>query len=296
MSGDEFQQSDFPVPGKSNRELREIASRLRQLNGLAGRVVDIVKCLTAGWLMTIDGRQPKKRLFVEVLPDAEMGKNDGLTVCEKDRIVMQFKESVWLLAQRGDGRARFTLCHEYAHAILNHRKGALARASGVNKAYTRPKFIATYESAEHQADYVAARTLIDIELIAEGETAEGIACSFQVSLSCAQNVLREKNSSAKSPVVSEGWRKLADSLSGKVRFLPTDTPLPSSSPVPRAEAANHNRAVSGPSTEICPDCGQVHVPDPIGGSKSACVNSGRAGNFHPEGDDPWDEDPWTMEF
>ena len=133
MSDDEFQQSDFPVPGKSNRMLREIALQMRKLNGLVGRIVDIVECLTSGWITTTDPKQPKKRLVLEVLPDWKLGKNDALTLWKGDHVHMQFKESVWLRALRGDGRARFTLCHEYAHAVLDHRKGAMARASGVSK-------------------------------------------------------------------------------------------------------------------------------------------------------------------
>ena len=176
-------------------------------------------------------------------------------------------------------------------SIIGKGRWRVLQASAKNS--TRPTFIPKYELAEHQANFVAAATLVDLALIENGETSESIARNFQVSLDCAEHIVQEKWPPAKDPNILAGLRRLGDSLEGKAQ-VGTGTTIASLSLAPRTDLANQNRPVVGTSLDVCPDCGQIHAPDPISGSKNACAKSGRAGDFYQDGDGLWDEELWPM--
>src|SRR5579872_4900843 len=109
---------DYIVPSKSNKELRTLADRCRGAFGVsAERYVDIIKCLTSGWIETLDGR---KRLIIEILPDTALYDDDAVTTIKESRVTIQIKKSVWqaasdLASHWRHYRARFTLAHELGH-------------------------------------------------------------------------------------------------------------------------------------------------------------------------------------
>jgi hypothetical protein len=85
--------TDYVVPGRSNRELRDIANRLRTSLGLGDiKIIDIISCLTSGWVETVKG---KKRLVVKILPDDEMGKDDARAISDRSKATVEVKASVW---------------------------------------------------------------------------------------------------------------------------------------------------------------------------------------------------------
>lgn len=271
-----IEQTDFLVSSKSNAELQEIASRMAIANGLRGaKAIDIIACLTSGWIVTIDALFTRKRLIVELPSDDEMGFDDGLTSVEKDKVIMRFKKSVWVKAEKGDGRARFTLTHEYSHGVLNHKKTAMARATGVSVAANRPVFIPKYQSGETQANFVASATLVDKKLLSEGDTIESIARDFGVSFEFATIVANDIAAKKKSPIVQNGLRQLLDALSGKANFPTVIQPTF----IDKFEITSNNNEMI-----TCTNCSRRKACW-IGGNQYRCEGCGYVGNMHQDGDE-----------
>jgi Zn-dependent peptidase ImmA (M78 family) len=86
-----------------------------------------------------------------------MGRADGKTEYSKGIVMITVKRSVRDQAIRGEVRARMTLAHELAHAVMHHSAPFLRVVGAADIA---DKSIAPYESAEHQAKVFAAAFLI----------------------------------------------------------------------------------------------------------------------------------------
>ena len=173
---------DWRVTGRSDEEVRAIAERTKAELGVSRRrPVNILRYLESGSILTIYGR---KKLDFRVVDDAALGEADAKTEFSEGVITITVKRSVRDNAQMGEGRARMTLAHELAHAVMHHShtKYRQAGASGAT-ALARAK---GYESAEHQAKVFAAAFLIHDEDAAEMRSAEEISVEFGVSKQAAE--------------------------------------------------------------------------------------------------------------
>ena len=185
---------DYIATGRSDAEIRSLARILREFFGISpGSLVDVIACLRRGQVKTTRGI---KRLIFQEVPDAELGCNEGLTSYNGDVIIVAIKESVLQRAKYGDGRARMTLAHELAHAVM-HNGAPKARKPMGNRtlSYIRP-----FEFAEHQAKIFAAAFLIDEDLASRLQSHEEIALQFGVSLEAAAicyKKIEEKRNRAK---------------------------------------------------------------------------------------------------
>jgi hypothetical protein len=252
--------TDYIVKGRSNVELRNIANALRKSLGLDRvKVVDIVECLTSGWVETIGG---KKRLVVEIVADADIGGDDAISISEKYRAIIKIKKTVWEFAtplfhlgsvSPSHLRARFTLAHEYFHVVLCHDRAPMARSTGVNISTVRPSFIPPYESAEHQANEAAAAFLINFEFARQYRSAGELSREFSVSVQAAEMFLRKSLSVKKSEIVSVGLRALGEFLRSTKRG------------------------------DICPTCG-LETNVPLTGNRTSCGNCQRTGDAYQDGD------------
>ena len=138
---------DYQVKHHSNEEVRKIARQSRDRAGLAKAVyIDIVALLKEGTITTVVGR---KKLEFRVCPDSELGDDDVLTSYAPGKVTITARESVFMRALMGDGRARSTLAHEYGHAVM-HEGAPKARRVGAAGIST-PKWLNASRSAEHQA-------------------------------------------------------------------------------------------------------------------------------------------------
>jgi hypothetical protein len=109
---------DKRVTGRSDEQVRAIAERTKAEYAVSRRrPVNILKCLESGSVPTIYGR--KKLAFV-VVDDAELTNVDGKTEFAKGVVTITVKRSVRDEAKLGVGRARMTLAHELAHAVMHH--------------------------------------------------------------------------------------------------------------------------------------------------------------------------------
>lgn len=101
-----------------------------------------------------------------------MGKDEGRVVAGKDWIML--REDVYEGACRGDGRSRFTACHELGHYFL-HRNVVLAR--------TRDESEPIYRDSEWQADTFAGALLMSTRHLSEFENE--IDASYQCGMTQA---------------------------------------------------------------------------------------------------------------
>jgi hypothetical protein len=282
---------DYIVKGRSNLNLREIASQLRKKLGLDGaRFVDIIGCLTSGWVETINGR---KRLIIDVVPDETLGDDDARANSDKAKATIEVKASVWKSATAKPirdfvayFRARFTLTHEYFHVVLCHREGvAMSRGTAVNANTKMPSFIAAYESAEHQANCAAAAFLINRDL-AKSKSARDISDEFCVSPKAAE-IFLETLGAPKSEEVSKGFEQLSRLLSPSGRKVePAVLPvvLKESVDVP---IGSRDLQLPGLGTaelgRLCPTCGR-RANRPLTGNRSSCTICQRVMDAYQDGD------------
>lgn len=210
---------DKRVPGRSDEEVRRIAERTKTEFAVSRRrPVNILRCLESGSVATCYGR--KKLLFL-VVDDEELPGADAKTEFRKDAVVITTKRSVRHDAELGVGRARMTLAHELAHAVLHHSV-PLFRLVGASGATELAK-VTAYESAEHQAKVFAAAFLIHDEDAAQMKDAAEISVEFGVSLQAAEVCFERFRVKAEHTRSAQRVRKIADeaiaALTRKTKYL-----------------------------------------------------------------------------
>ncbi|MGA9847045.1 MAG: hypothetical protein WBQ45_05325 [Roseiarcus sp.] len=265
-----FDQSDYFVESRSNAELRRIVEKHRaRIDPNHNGEIDIWKILELGSIETEKGR---KALAVIPVADEELGKDDAISTSERHIATLRVKSSVLRAAKEksetaAHRRAVFTLVHEYFHIALCHDRAPMARATGVNAASTRPRFIPAHQSAEHQANYSTGVLLIDPELARECKTAGEVSLRFNVSMRAAEIFIEERSRHQKSPAVAEGLRALSKSLER--------------SREPRNETRRNEP--SSKDKVVCPICG-LKTRYGIGGNRSNCPGCKSAGDALQDGD------------
>jgi len=122
----------------------------------------------------------------EVLEEHELGDDHGRTY--PDQLLIVIRNDVYKRACSGEGRDRFTMCHELGHLVM-HRGIALSR---INPA-SPPKI---YCNSEWQADMFASYLMMPPDLICRYESIAEIVSNFGVSFEAAfarRDELKGKN-------------------------------------------------------------------------------------------------------
>ncbi|MGJ0396200.1 MAG: ImmA/IrrE family metallo-endopeptidase [Methylocystis sp.] len=205
---------DFIVKGRSDKEVRELARRARDFFQIDRKRVDLDACMRRQTIWTVKGEKPFQ---FRIMPDEEMGTADGLTVRADNAVEVWIKESVWKLAQLGEGRARNTVAHEIGHAVMHDRAAMPRRANG-NKMLS---WIKPFESGEHQANVFAPAFLIDDAVADSLSTPEGISVQFGVSLESARIYVEERTEQAKRFESAQKIRRMCEALKSEIR--PTES-------------------------------------------------------------------------
>lgn len=112
----------------------------------------------------------------QVLEDHEMGPDDGRTYPDAGLILL--RQTVYDSAANGDGRSRFTMCHELGHLVLHRGAGALARVNP-----NAPHRI--YQNSEWQADVFASFLMMPTELLESYWSVQQVVSDFGVSQAAA---------------------------------------------------------------------------------------------------------------
>lgn len=132
------------VPPMSTQALRDLAEQVRNVFVTAETVeFPIMKVLEFDIPKIVDG------FYLDIGDAEEMNGEEGRVVSNKDSVML--RNDVYQAAWRGDGRARFTACHELAHYMM-HRTVSFAR--------TREDSHPIYQDSEWQADTFAGSLLM----------------------------------------------------------------------------------------------------------------------------------------
>jgi hypothetical protein len=159
------------VPARSKVNIADNAALLRKSYGLNGRpyfpVVEVYEALD---LYYADAR-------FEVLEMHEMGSDHGRTY--PDRNLIFIREDVYKRACAGEGRDRFTMCHELGHLMM-HRGVALSRIDPASPP-------AIFRNSEWQADTFASYLMMPTDLVAgySARALHAVAAEFGVSQEAA---------------------------------------------------------------------------------------------------------------
>lgn len=114
-----------------------------------------------------------------VLDEEVMGVFEGLVFAGDNHL--RLRNDVYEAACSGDGRARFTACHELAHYLL-HRHVAMPRIRGDEP---------VYQDAEWQADVFAAALLMPERHALRFNSANEAAAECGMSLTAARYQLKK---------------------------------------------------------------------------------------------------------
>ena len=155
-------QDDYKVPAKSAKDIADIARAVRELLGQSKTwILDLINLRDK--LTKIKGLEG---LDFVVLPEDQMHGALAYTTSNPPRIFLGQKTANDLA--RGDGRARWTLAHEMGHLLMH--PGAAKPRMAIGNA--RTSWIATFESAEWQADEFAANVLMPEEIVIDAADAD----------------------------------------------------------------------------------------------------------------------------
>jgi hypothetical protein len=172
------------VPPMSEALIARSAAALRKLVQLEGvRRFPVLQLYEMLWAI-----DPAARF--EVVEDHLMGDDDARTYPERALILL--RQSVYDGAARGEGRARFTMCHELGHLCM-HCGGSFSRI----KPSAPPKI---FQNSEWQADVFAAHLMMPSSLMRDYSDPMSVMADFGVSYAAAETRLRKMFQSAPDPL------------------------------------------------------------------------------------------------
>ena len=148
-----------------------MANQIRELMGLGSQKIDMGKF--------IEFILPKAipEFYFVVLPKNKMSSVEAMTY--PNELFMEIREDVYEDLMNGNGRAQFTLAHEFGHLVLHagiDKELSFARQGNKHEAY---------EDSEWQADTFSSEFLMPIDEAIKCKNAEEILQKFGVSFSAA---------------------------------------------------------------------------------------------------------------
>lgn len=163
------------VPPLSEAVIARSAAALRKLVQMGDlRRFPVMQLYEMLWVI-----DPQARF--EVVEDHQMGDDDARTY--PDRALILLRQSVYDGAARGEGRARFTMCHELGHLGL-HRGVSFGR---INPS-APPKI---FQNSEWQADVFASHLMMPYSLLGAYSDPVAVMADFGVSYAAAETQLRK---------------------------------------------------------------------------------------------------------
>ncbi len=176
---------DYVVDPLRDDEVRQNAKRLREFLGVADADhVDVLILEKATEIWTVKGVKP---FCLEIVSDAALARDSGLTTYDGARVVVQIPRRIRHDAFMGHGYSRYTFGHELGHATQHLDKlmiGASMPRRRVGN--VTPDWIPKFRSAEHQAMVFAAAFLINDDTARRLSSADDISVQFGVSLEAAR--------------------------------------------------------------------------------------------------------------
>jgi len=202
---------DYVVDPLRDSEVREHAKMLRAFLGLGdAERVDPLLLETVTEIWTVRGKKPFK---LEVVSDAMLANDSGLTTYDGSRIVVQIPRRIRHKAFMGDGYARYTIAHELGHATLHLDKlmqgAALPRRRAGN---ATSSWIPKFKSAEHQAMIFGSGFLINDDTARRLSSPEEVSVQAGVSLPAARIYFEHAQEELARPASAARVRQIADQV------------------------------------------------------------------------------------
>ncbi len=142
---------NFTGDSLSDVKITDYAMQLRRYFGLDDLAVpDVIELLNRDKIFTRFG---EKHFEYKTVPDVEIGGDEAVTLITPNYVRIRISETTHDRARSLDRRARFTLGHEFGHAVLHKNKVELARTQ--IEQVTR--VVAPYISVERQAERLCLR-------------------------------------------------------------------------------------------------------------------------------------------
>lgn len=199
---------DYVVDPRRDSEIRGNGKRLRKFLGLAD--INLVDVLTLEGINEIWTEKGVKPFRLEVVPDADLPNDSGLTIYDGSKIVIKIPRRIRHDAFMGHGYARYTIAHELGHATQHLDKlmfGASMPRRRVGN--VTPHWIPKFKSAEHQAMVFAAAFLINDNTARGMLSPDEIAVQFGLGLQAAQIYFDQMMEEIERPASSLRVRKMA---------------------------------------------------------------------------------------
>ena len=231
---------DYVVEPLRDAEVHENAKRLRDFLGLADvDRVDVLVLEKATDIWTVKGVKPFR---LDVVPDAALPHDSGLTTYDGSRVVVQIPRRIRYGAFMGDGYARYTVAHELGHAAQHLDKLML----GVSMPRRRvgnvtPEWIPKFRSAEHQAMVFGAAFLINDKTARGLSSADEISVQFGISREAARIYFEQMLEEITRPASSLRVLKLAEEVKAAI--------------APKASSSSSVTFLNDP----CLSCGQQKI-------------------------------------
>jgi len=206
---------DFVVDPLRDAEVHENAKRLREFLGVPEvdrvEVLDLEKA-TAIW--TVKGVKPFR---LDVVPDAALPHDSGLTTYDGSRVVIQIPRRIRHGAFLGDGYSRFTFGHELGHATQHLDKLMLGASMPRRRlGNVTPDWIPRFKSAEHQAMVFGAAFLINNKTARKFSSADEVSVQFGVSLGAARIYFEQMQKEISRPASSLRVLKIAKEIKAAI--------------------------------------------------------------------------------
>ncbi len=169
MNSSDVKPRGVKVKPRKIVQLRTIAEKTREFFDLEGLYVDVVGLY--------EFQLEPMGVIYEYVDKSVLGDHHGLTLPNENRILI--REDVYLGAVAGQGRDRFTMCHELGHLLLHDNVAFPRGEPGEHK---------WIEDSEWQADTFAAEFLMPVDLVRSNcRGPHDIADKFGVSTKAAIN-------------------------------------------------------------------------------------------------------------
>ena len=238
----------------SDQQVIEQAQTLRRHHGLGdNEAPDVISVVRRD---TVSTRFGTKTFRYRVVEASELGDDEARTNIEGELVEVIVSKATDFRARVGDGRARMTIAHELAHAVLHRNAIPLARARNDDgKTFLKP-----FEDVEHQAKVFASHYLMPESAVVASEDPSDLAGRFYVSLEAAQIRCKIAKERANRANVQAMLRALGDEL----------------------RVASLTARSSIGATSVCTSCGQPTLRD--SGAKSYCSTCARMSDAYADGD------------
>jgi hypothetical protein len=206
---------DYVVDPRRDIEVRGNGKRLREFLGLTDdNLVDVLALEGLNEIWTEKGVKPFR---LEVVPDADLPDDSGLTTYDGSKILVRIPRRIRHDAFMGHGYARYTIAHELGHAT-QHLDTLMFGASMPRRRVgnVTPDWIPKFKSAEHQAMVFAAAFLINDDTARRMSSPDEIAVQFGLSLQAARIYFDQMMEEIERPASSMRVRRMADEFKAAV--------------------------------------------------------------------------------